>query len=198
MEGTTSMNQTASISQTTALTGDTKSQMDALESRVAVLESQVTELKKTAATTVKMQGTTAAKTMASTTATTTTTAAPTTTVPPEKITIPLNVETKRGDGTLTFTKLEIMSGRKAFIFYFAIESDEKLGIMPEPKSTFLIGKSGRKYEASSMGGNNKNGAIAFIGADRECVDLSDLPTVTLTYAFKGFDPVTVTFDIPEV
>lgn len=195
-KGETSMGRTTIGTSQTA-TQDTQSQIDALKSKVSALESQVTELKKTTAATVKTQGTTSVKPTASTAATTTTTTtAPTTIVPPEDITIPLNVETKSGNVTLTFTSAKLNYKLRRVTFYY--ETNREKAIMPELPGTFLIGKSGERYECGGMGCKPGEGHIDFKGI----ADFSDLSTVTLTYISDLFaeklDPVTVTFDIPGI
>lgn len=204
-KGETSMSQTAletsqtketSASQTMVETKATQNQIDALESRVAVLESQITELKNTTVTTAKTQGTTSVKI-------TTTTPPPYTppTPPPlaidhptEKKYVPLNVVTKYGSNTLIFTELTTSYDESAAVFLYTDDDSHRPESVPNYGASFLVGKSGRKYKACSMG----NGMFCFERDDKEKVDLSDLSTVTLTYAFEGFKPVTVTFDIPGV
>lgn len=194
-KGETSMGKTTIGTSQTA-TQDTQSQIDELKSRLAALESQITELKNTTATTVKTQETTSAKPTTSTTATTTTTTvAPTTTVPPKK-TIPLNVETKRGDGTLTFTSLQL-DYKWHFVAFFYKTSAER-AFVPDSEETFLTGKSGKRYENGGMGGISGKADDEGLMYFEDITDFSDLSTVTITYKFEKFDPVTVTFDIPGI
>lgn len=129
-------------------------------------------------------------------ATTTTVKATTTTAIPEPKTITLDVETRRGDGTLTFVKAETRPNKNQIRLYY--ETSDETAKMPSVEngaiSTTLTGKSGNKYYTDSFGGVGNKGDIIF----DEITDFSDLSTVTLTYAFEGFDPVTVTFDIPGI
>ena len=106
--------------------------------------------------------------------------------------IPLNVETKRGEGTLTFIQLKIKPETSEAIFYY--ETSDEQSKMTNIKETSLVGKSKNKYKSDSFGGTGNKGDIIF----QNITDFTDLSTVTLTYAFEGFDPVTVTFDIPGI
>lgn len=108
----------------------------------------------------------------------------------EPMTIPLNIETRRGDGTLTFIKVETKPETNEAVFYY--ETSDEIAKMTNIRETFLIGKSQKKYKPNSFGGVGNKGDIIF----QNITDFSDLSTVTLTYAFDGYDPVTVTFDIP--
>ena len=106
--------------------------------------------------------------------------------------IALNSETKRGEGTLTFTTVTIRYDRNAAIFSYT--TSDKNAIMPIESGTYCIGKSGTKYKAEGMGGKGDTGEIWFVGI----TDPTDLSTVTLIYAFEDMDPVTVTINIPGV
>jgi len=131
---------------------------------------------------------------ASTTKTTLPITETTTTIPSagslEPKTISVNIETKRGDGTLTFIKAESKPFANEIIFYY--ETSDESAKMPDISKTFLVGKSGKKYTTDTFYGVGNKGQVHFQGI----TDFSDLSTVTLTYAFEGYDPVTVTFDIP--
>lgn len=119
----------------------------------------------------------------------TTTKATTTTLPQPKE-IELNVETQRGDGTLTFIKVEFNYKYNVAIFYY--ETSETKPANPIPQETACTDVKNRTYEADGMGGTGNKGKISF----SDITDFSDLSNVTLTYAFEGYDPVTVTFNIP--
>jgi len=112
----------------------------------------------------------------------------------EEKSINLNVETIRGDGTLTFTSVKLSYNKYVRMNQvdFTYKTSEKRAIMPETKKTYLLDKNGTKYIADGMGGAGDEGKITFY----DIPDENDLSTVTLTYAFEGYDPVTVTFDIP--
>lgn len=183
-----------SASQTMAETKATRNQIDALESRVAVLESQITELKNTTVTTAKTKGTTAAKT----------TVVSTTAIPPKSKLIPLNVEAQSRNGTITFTKLELVSNRREFLLHY--EFRKKTDGPGAGWTTFLIGKSGQKYNGNfvKLGSNATDNSgvfknsIVFKKSDHGTIDLSDLSTVTFTFDYWEHEPETVTFDIPGV
>lgn len=164
--------------------------MTDLEARANALDEVVEEGKKAIQTEVS-KGIAAiqAETTTTTQATTTTTQATTTTMQNPKA-ISLDVKTVRGEGTLTFIKVETNPQKNEIIFYYET-SDEK-AVMPNSRETSLQDKNGAKYISVGGGGVGNSGKIHFYNI----TDFSDLSTVTLTYAFEGFDPVTVTFDIP--
>ena len=122
----------------------------------------------------------------------TTTKAEVITTKMEDKTIALNIETQRGDGTLTFTGITLSFKRDTAIFSY--ETSDKKAVMPIENTTKCVGKSGKTYEADGFGGTGSKGQVWF----PSITDFADLSTVTLTYAFEGFDPVTVTFDIPGI
>ncbi|HHW45289.1 MAG TPA: hypothetical protein GXX17_00050 [Clostridiales bacterium] len=115
---------------------------------------------------------------------------------PESKTIPLDVVTNRGDEILRFTAVTFRYDRNAAVFSYEIEPEDKnqelVAAMPIEAGTKCIGKSGIEYKAEGMGGVNDKGEIWFVGID----NFNDLASVTITYAFEGYDPVTVTIDIP--
>lgn len=113
---------------------------------------------------------------------------------PEPKEIELNVETVRGDGTLTFKSVKLYYNNTIDknMAVFSYETEDEKAIMPIEKDTVCIGVSGNPYEAKGMGGTGNKGEIHFY----DITDFSDLSTVTLTYAFDGYDPVTVEFEIP--
>jgi hypothetical protein len=104
--------------------------------------------------------------------------------------VPLNVETQRGDGTLTFVRFETRPDSDEAVFYY--ETSEPRAKMPVVGQTLLVGKSGTEYKTDTFYGTGNKGQVAF----QNITDFSDLSTVTLTYTFEGFDPVTVTIEIP--
>ena len=107
----------------------------------------------------------------------------------------IDVKTMRGDKELTFKAVETAPEYNRIKFYFTVDGERI--ILPNMGQTKLVGKSGAVYAYEGGGelmtekyGCNQD--MAFNGI----TDFSDLSTVTLTYAFEGYDPVTVTFDIP--
>lgn len=105
---------------------------------------------------------------------------------PENKTIPLNVETSKGDGNLTIKSAKLDYEFNRIIFnYTDTDSPNAVPVMDGIK---LTGNSGKSYRVQIAG----NGIFSFTGV----TDFTDLSTVTLTYQFEGFDPVTVTFNIP--
>jgi lysyl-tRNA synthetase class II len=159
--------------------------MKDLQARADALDEVVEEGKKAIQTEVS-KGIAAIQAKA-----TTTTQATTTTMQKPKA-ISLDVKTVRGEGTLTFIKVETNPQKNEIIFYYET-SDEK-AVMPNSRETSLQDKNGAKYISVGGGGVGNSGKIHF----NNITDFSDLSTVTLTYAFEGFDPVTVTFDIPGI
>lgn len=134
-----------------------------------------------------------------TTTTKTTTIATTTTTIPEPKTIELNVESE-SDG-LKFTLAKANYEHGYIDFYYSIETDKRL----LPGTATLEDSQGDKLTLSRYGATphkvpKKDGekyeykdcVIGFQGLTPE----HDLSHVTLTYAFEGYDPVTVEFDIP--
>lgn len=114
---------------------------------------------------------------------------------PENKTVALNVVTQRGEGTLTFTKVNIIY-QYAGLSYGGIKleyiTSDKDAVVPILENSYCKGISGKTYKAGDIGGKDNIGIMSFYGI----TDFSDLSTVTLTYQFEGFDPVTVTFNIP--
>ncbi len=159
-------------------TTETTKTTDAIDKKVSEALDEIDKAKNTAISEIRKA------------ATTTTTITTTTTTVPEPKEIELNVETQRGEGTLTFIKAETKPDKNLIIFYY--ETSEEKAKMPEVTKTFLTGKSGKKYGTDTFYGVGNKGQVHFQGI----TDFSDISTVTLTYAFEGFDPVTVTFDIP--
>lgn len=111
----------------------------------------------------------------------------------EKI-IELNIETQRGDGTLTIKSVRLYYNENIDknIAAFSYETSDKIAAIPIEEQTKCIGKSGKTYVCKGMFGTGNKGEIHIYNVP----DFSDLSTVTVTYAFEGYDPVTVTFDIP--
>lgn len=109
---------------------------------------------------------------------------------PENKTVPLNVATKRGEGSLVINSALLKYEFGEIVFNYNT-SDEN-AYLPIARSCSLEGKSGKKYSAGVIGGKDNTGSMEFYGI----TDFTDLSTVTLTYQFEGFDPVTVTFNIP--
>ena len=118
--------------------------------------------------------------------------------PQEPKIIPLNIVTKRGEGTLKFIKFETRPNLNKVTFYneviFYYETSEKKAKIPDSLKTFLYDKNGKKYTTDNFGGVGTTGDIRF----QNIPDFSDLSTVTITYVFEDFDHVTVTFDIPGI
>ena len=114
----------------------------------------------------------------------------------EDRTIPLSAETTRGDEKLTFKAVRLyyndMINKNMAVFSY--ETESKTAALPIESQTKCIGLSGKSYEAKGMGGTGNKGEIHFYNVP----DFSDLSTVTLTYAFVGFDPVTVKIDIAGI
>lgn len=111
----------------------------------------------------------------------------------EKKTIDLHVVTQRGEGTLTFVSAEF--DYQNGILTLNYETSDKHAVPPKRGADMpLWGKSGKLYEGFSIGGKGSTGNMMYRGI----TDFSDLSTVTLTYAFEGYEPVTVTFDIPGI
>jgi hypothetical protein len=124
----------------------------------------------------------------------------TTTAPPPKE-IALNL-TNKSDG-LKFALVKVNYEYGYVDFYYSIESEKRL----LPGTATLEDNQGNKLTLSRFGATPykipkkedekyefKDCVIGFQGLTTE----HDLSTVTLTYAFEGFDPVTVTFDIPGI
>mgnify|MGYP000855919598 CR=1 FL=1 len=159
--------------------------MTDLEARANALDEVVEEGKKAIQTEVS-------KGIAAIQAETTTTTQATTTTMQNPKAISLDVKTVRGEGTLTFIKVETNPQKNEIIFYYET-SDEK-AVMPNSRETSLQDKNGAKYISVGGGGVGNSGKIHFYNI----TDFSDLSTVTLTYAFEGFDPVTVKIDIAGI
>jgi|GEM_PF-6650022 len=113
----------------------------------------------------------------------------------EPKTILINVHTMRGDKALILKAVETVPQYNRIKFYFATEEEHI--VLADIKMTKLRDKRGNVYAYEGGGqlmaeqyGCNQDMAFAGI------TDYSDLSTVTLTYAFEGYEPVTVTFDIP--
>ncbi len=161
---------------TTTKTTETLKTIDEIDRKISEALDEIEKAKKTAISEIKKV------------ATSSTTAA--TTMAPEPKSVELNVKTQRGDGTLTFIKAETRPATNQIIFYY--ETSDDLAKMPDIYKTVLIGKSGKEYKTQNFGGVGNKGDVWF----DNITDFSDLSTVTLTYAFEGYEPVTVTFDIP--
>jgi len=122
----------------------------------------------------------------------------TTTAPAPKE-VPLN-STNKSDG-LKFTLVKVNYEYGYVDFYYSIESENKL----LPGTATLEDNQGNKLTLSRFGATPykipkkedekyefKDCVIGFQGLTTE----HDLSTVTITYAFDGYDPVTVEFEIP--
>jgi hypothetical protein len=118
-------------------------------------------------------------------------------------TVSLNVESKNDIGILKFVEAKIDYEYGLLKLFFTLEADrifefdydniackDKNGKMLS-KVTYggLIDTITKKDEGLIL---VNNGSMFFGKVD----DATDLSTVTVTYAFEGYDPVTVTFDIP--
>jgi len=118
-------------------------------------------------------------------------------------TVSLNVESKNDIGILKFVEAKIDYEYGLLKLFFTLEADrifefdydniackDKNGKMLS-KVTYggLIDQRTKKDEGLIL---VNNGSMFFGKVD----DATDLSTVTVTYAFEGYDPVTVTFDIP--
>lgn len=120
--------------------------------------------------------------------------------------IPLDVKIDNPFGEMAIykTRIWINSQHVTISFYYKLISAERI----YPITASIIDKNKNEYSMLNFGATpsktlkNENGkTIGYeyndtIGTYREINDNIDLSTVTLTYAFEGYDPVTVTFDIP--
>lgn len=169
---------------TMATTKPIETTTDIIGNKVSEALDKIEEAKNTALSKIKNAATT-----------TTTTQATTTTTMQESRTIQIDVKTVRGDKNLIFKAVETVPEYNRVKFYFA--SDEERIILPDRIQTNLVGKSGKvyAYEGGGQLMSEKYGCKQDM-AFSNITDFSDLSTVTLTYAFEGYDPVTVTFDIP--
>lgn len=131
------------------------------------------------------------------------------TTEPYKILQLNNVMSNYSGGTLKFTKAKIDYGRGAIELYCRQVSHEREGEHFDLSRTYIVDAKGNKLDCFSgmgLGGHkfiyDKGDNDKIVGFEKDTgmqfryANENDLSTVTLTYAFEGFDPVTVTFDIP--
>ena len=105
-----------------------------------------------------------------------------------------NIESSRGDGRIKFMSVRTDTEYNRITFYYDIlDYGTNKHLMPDYTRAKLIDKTGVEYSCIGFGEANRKGDIEFRVTD---FDHADFSTVTLTYAFEGYDPVTVTFEIP--
>ncbi len=125
---------------------------------------------------------------------------------PEPFDVALSVESPAGFGNVVFTGANISyyENNVTVEFKYSVTTDKKL----RPKSAYGVDKNGNRMTmgqfSTTPSSINRDSAgtvteysyvdniISLYGPASEI----DLSTVTLTYTFEGYEPVTVTFDIP--
>ena len=127
--------------------------------------------------------------------TTTTIEPTTTTTAPEPKMVELDIQNVFGDKEylLRITSATRRYDYNILVFSFTIDT-KKSRLSPDRSRSCLIDKSGMEYKLDGFWHGGGKGEIGF----QNITDFSDLSTVTLTYAFEGYDTVTVTFDIPGI
>lgn len=120
---------------------------------------------------------------------------------PEPKTIPLNIVSETDVFKLTFESVKINYEYKSVNFKFVLSSTDTL--MFDYARFKCTDKNGKVLQRGSIGGTIgwKGDRTEFVGNDCNMEfsgfdDPADIETVTLTYAFEGYDPITLTIDIP--
>lgn len=122
---------------------------------------------------------------------------------PKTIALDIKSESPVGEMAFTSAKISYDNTYAAIIFSYTLSSDKRI----YPNTASAIDKNQNLFSLLSFGANPKNikdadgATIGYeyndeIGVFGTLNDTIDFSTVTLTYAFEGYDPVTVTFDIP--
>lgn len=178
------------ITEDTTMT--TTQSTDVIDVKVSETLGKIEEAKNTAISEIKA----AIPTTQSTTKTNTQGKSdPTATVVQEPITVSLDVDSYFGDKEfiMHLTSVTRRYDYNVLVFSFSIDI-KKEQLVPDRTKSYLIDNTGTKYELDGFWHGSGKGEIGF----KDIYDNSDLSTVTLTYAFEGYDPVTVTFDIPGI
>lgn len=120
---------------------------------------------------------------------------------PEPKTIPLNIVSETDVFKLTFESVKINYEYKSVNFKFVLSSTDTL--MFDYARFKCTDKNGKVLQRGSIGGTIgwKGDRTEFVGNDCNMEfsgfdDPADIETVTITYAFEGYEPVTLTIDIP--
>lgn len=120
---------------------------------------------------------------------------------PEPKTIPLDIVSETDIFKLTFTSVTINYEHKSINFKYDLSSTVYL--IHEFEKNKCVDKSGKELNRGIIGGGGtnwneerteftgKNCNIGFYGFS----DPANIETVTLTYAFEGYDPVTLEIDL---
>lgn len=125
---------------------------------------------------------------------------------PEEKEIPIDVKVQNPFGEISFYKAKTGHDLQyvSIVFSYKLTADKRI----YPVTVKAIDKNDNEYSMLIFGATpsktfkNENGEIIgyeyddTMGVFKKISDNIDLSHVTLTYAFEGYDPVTVEFDIP--
>ena len=111
---------------------------------------------------------------------------------PEPIVVPLNVTTLSDFATIRITSARFSYEYNTLYMTYDVEYKVETRPQNDMTRTTCFDKTGRQLRYVTFGDSGNKGTIIF----SHITDPADLSTITLTYAFEGYDPVTVTIDIP--